>query len=105
MPFTQLFKILLNFLFTFLPAVRAGSGDRGAAATGRLPERDPGPQSPGHGAQHSLRRGGMFGGVPPTPVQRVSGWEQACQRRASQRSVVLLQIQHQGSLEMSHLTT
>lgn len=55
--------------------VGAGSGDWGAAEAGGLPEHDPGPQSPGHGSQHSLHWGGMSGRVPPAPVQRVSGWE------------------------------
>lgn len=63
----------------------ASAGDRGAAEACGLPEHDPGPQSPSHGSQHSLHRGGMSGWVPPAPVQRVSGWEQACQRCAAQR--------------------
>lgn len=68
------------------PAVGAGAGDRGAAATGGLPEHDPGPQPPGHGAQRSLHRGGVPRRVSPAPQQGVSGGKQASQRCPAQRS-------------------
>lgn len=86
-------KVFLVFMcYYFLSAVvGTGIGDWGAVATGSLPQHDPGPQSPCYGSQYALCWGGMFGRVPPTPLQRVSGWEQACQCCASQRCVVLLQ--------------
>lgn len=70
--------LFLSFPPPLTVVVGAGSGDWGAAEAGSLPEYDPGPQSPGHGSQHSLHWGGMSGRVPPAPVQRVSGREQAC---------------------------
>lgn len=68
------------------PAAGAGAGDRGAAATGRLPEHDPGPRPPGHGAQRALHGAGVPGRVPPAPQQGVAGGQQAGQRRPAQRS-------------------
>lgn len=68
------------------PAVGAGAGDRGAVATGGLPEHDPGPQPPGHGAQRTLCRGGVPRGVTPAPQQGVTGGQQASQRCPAQRS-------------------
>ena len=68
------------------PAVGAGAGDRGAAATGGLPEHDPGPQPPGHGAQRSLHGGGVPRRVTPAPQQGVAGGKQASQRCPAQRS-------------------
>lgn len=73
----------------FLPcpsAAGAGACHRGAVATGSLPEHDPGPQSPGHGAQRALCRGGVPGGVAPAPQQGVTGGQQAGQRSPAQRS-------------------
>lgn len=67
-------------------AIGAGAGDRGAAATGGLPEHDPGPQPPGHGAQCTLHWGGVPGGVTPAPQQGVAGRQQTSQRRPAQRS-------------------
>lgn len=67
------------------PAVGAGASDRGAAATGSLPEHDPGPEPPCHGAQRSLRRGGVPRRVAPAPQQGVTGRQQASQRCPAQR--------------------
>lgn len=92
------FHTNFSLLLCLTVVVRAGSGDRGAAEAGGLPEYDPGPESPCHGTQHSLCRGGMSGRVPPAPVQRVSGWEQTCQRRAAQRSAAQCQKQQQFNL-------
>lgn len=68
------------------PAVGAGAGDRGAVAAGSLSKHDPGSQPPGHGAQCTLCRGGVPGGVTPAPQQGVPGGKQASQRCPAQRS-------------------
>lgn len=60
-----------------LSAVGAGAGHRGAASASSLPKHDPGPEPPGHGAQRSLRRSGVPGGVAPAPQQGVAGRKQA----------------------------
>lgn len=65
--------------------VRAGAGDRGAAAQGSLFEYDRGSSSPLHGPQHSLQWGGVSGRVPPAPEQGVHVWKQACQCSSTQR--------------------
>lgn len=98
LPAMSAFHTNFSLLLCLTVVVRAGSGDRGAAEAGGLPEYDPGPESPCHGTQHSLCRGGMSGRVPPAPVQRVSGWEQTCQRRAAQRSAAQCQKQQQFNL-------
>ncbi len=67
------------------PAVGAGAGDRGAAASRRLPQHVRGPLPPLHGPQHPLQRSGVSGRVPPAPQQGVHVREQTGQRRPAQR--------------------
>ena len=79
------FPRLLHVTGVICVAVRAGAGDRGAAAQGGLFEYDGGSGSPLHGPQYSLQWGGVSGRVPPAPEQGVDVWKQARQCGSTQR--------------------
>ena len=70
-------------------AAGTGSGDRGAVTAGSLPKHDAGPEPSGHGAQRTVCRGGVPGGVTSAPQQGVAGRQQARQRCPTQRSAMM----------------